>query len=320
MLVIRAVATFAAHPVACILLLAQLGNGNAKGVDHALRKLSGDRFLDRLMVRLAAERGIDQIVVDRGESTWRTDIGDEISLSLLRDGEYEGDEIRAVLRWLREHRPTGTVVDLGANVGTTSIPVARAGYRVLAIEPVPATFAMLSENVETNGVAEQVACVQVAIAEEAGTVSMWTGCSSGQAEVAVPGKDPALLRWGERGEQIKVRSRPLDSLLSESGVQAIDIAMVWCDVQGSETAVVATGRRLWDAGVPLWLEVDPLSLDLHGTTERFIALVVDSFGTFAPRESLLKGAPLRSIGEFPAWVATIGSNRYSDALLIPRHQ
>lgn len=318
MLVMRALVAFATHPVASLLLLAQLRNGSAQGVDHALRKWSGAEFVDRLTLVTAAQRGIVQIVVDRGADRWRTDIGDEISLSLLRDGEYEGDELRALLRWLRARRPTGTVVDLGANVGTTSIPVARSGYRVLAVEPVPATFAMLRENIESNGVAELVASVQCAVAEQVGTVPMWTGSSSGQAEVAVPGKDPALLRWGECGGQIEVQSRTLDSLLRESGVLASDVALVWCDVQGSETAVVATGRRLWEAGVPLWLEVDPLSLDLHATIERFVALVVDSFGTFAPRESLLHGAAPRSIGEFPAWVAAIEPTEYRDALLIPR--
>ena len=42
------------------------------------------------------------------------------------------DAIDAVLSWLKSvNRSEGVVVDAGANVGTTSIPLAQAGFRVL---------------------------------------------------------------------------------------------------------------------------------------------------------------------------------------------
>jgi hypothetical protein len=67
----------------------------------------------------------DDVVLtfERGGFTWTVDAGDEIGRYLFSEGSYEGEELDAVLSWLRVNRPArsfGTFVDLGANVGTTT--------------------------------------------------------------------------------------------------------------------------------------------------------------------------------------------------------
>src|SRR6478752_3984009 len=80
----------------------------------------------------------------------------------------DGDEMDDVISWVRTKRTGLTnVVDVGANIGTTAIPFARAGYDVLAIEAVPSTYEMLVANVQRNGVADKVRCVNAAVSEAA---------------------------------------------------------------------------------------------------------------------------------------------------------
>jgi FkbM family methyltransferase len=59
---------------------------------------------------------------------------------------------RSEFRWLRETlRPTDTFVDVGAHIGSYSLYASRYARRVIAVEPNPATFSRLLENIGLNG-------------------------------------------------------------------------------------------------------------------------------------------------------------------------
>jgi FkbM family methyltransferase len=261
----------------------------------------------------------DGAVIDfeRNGLRWTVDTGDEIGRELYVTGVYEGVEIAAVLEWLTENDAKKFLVDLGANVGTTSIPFALAGYDVLAVEPVPATFEMLTTNVRRNGLDGSVQCAQRAISAADGHVRMWTGFGSGQAELTLDGEQPEEDVAGARGDLIEVSSSRLDSVLAAHGVHAQSVGLVWADVQGSETAVIQTGTALWAAGVPLYLEVDPSRLAAHGGLDTFERAVCDHFVSFIPRDELVLGRPApRPVNVFSAFVRSIAPGSYTDALFI----
>jgi FkbM family methyltransferase len=293
-----------------------------------MRGVDGDRLARFLLSRLPADTlratavGImarDKVVLDfeRDGLQWQVDSGDEIGRLLYSTGSYEGGEIAAVLQWLETSQRSGVVVDVGANVGTTSIPFAVAGYSVVAIEPVPETFAMLTTNVRRNALRQKVVCVRRAIVDGASQAEMWTGFGSGQAEVVVDGKSPALTRFGSTENRIVVPAGRLDETLAALEVDYEGVALVWSDVQGSETSVIRTGSQLWDVGVPLYLEVDPESLDIHGGRDRFVDAVEEHFSAFIPSEQLMTRSdpqPIERLGDF---VAGIRRHSYSDALFLP---
>ncbi len=74
--------------------------------------------------------------------------------SCLDEDEYE----------LRELHLTGVAVDVGAYLGGVSIALAMDNptLRVIAVEPLPANAQLLRENVERNGLAEQVTVLHAA--------------------------------------------------------------------------------------------------------------------------------------------------------------
>jgi FkbM family methyltransferase len=268
----------------------------------------------------------DDVVLtfERGGFTWTVDAGAEIGRHLFSEGRYEGEELDAVLSWLGVTRPAqsfGTVVDVGANVGTASLRMARAGWNVIAVEPVPTTFEWLVSNVEANGFSDRVVCVQKAISTNGNLVDMWLTKESGLSEVEVPGKRPAFSELGFRpSRSVKAAADGLTSIVESLHVGGSEIALVWSHALGAEGAVIETGRELWSAGVPLFTLVWPPSLAGHGGIDLFVDRVAGSFSTFISRDQLVAlgdSAPARSIDRFADFVAQLDDDARSDALLIP---
>lgn len=80
-----------------------------------------------------------------------------VGLSLWMDGVYEPE----TLQFLNRHVSSDTVfVDVGANIGAFSIPLAPYAERVIAIEPSPQVLPYLTRNVTLNHLAnvEIAAC------------------------------------------------------------------------------------------------------------------------------------------------------------------
>jgi hypothetical protein len=76
--------------------------------------------------------------------------------------------------------------------------------------------------------------------------------------------------------------------------------------QGSEAAVIETGREVWNAGVPLYAEVWPACIAVHGGIDALVDRVAESFSTFVSRDQLIalsKSAPQGSTDGFADFVA-----------------
>lgn len=314
---LRDIGLVAVQPRSLAQIAVLLSRGEMKGLADLLARRLSERDIRRLTFSLIAKEPM-QLTCERDGLTWTVDTGDEIGRSVYLDGRYEGEEIEAVIAWLgEEHR--SMVIDVGANVGTTTIPFAKAGYNVVAIEPVPTTFAMLSRNVEANGFENQVRCVNRAISATSGRVDMWVTKGSGRSELAVGAQEPGFSQFGaKKKRRITVDGDPLGDLLRSEGVKTGDIALVWSDAEGSEFYVVETGAHLWAAGVPLYLEVFPTLLGIHGELDVFIEQVEKVFGQFLTRNALIaRGSPL-DIKNFRMFLTGMTGSSYSDALLIPR--
>ena len=187
---LRDIGLVAVQPRSLAQIAVLLSRGEMKGLADLLARRLSERDIRRLTFSLIAKEPM-QLTCERDGLTWTVDTGDEIGRSVYLDGRYEGEEIEAVIAWLgEEHR--SMVIDVGANVGTTTIPFAKAGYNVVAIEPVPTTFAMLSRNVEANGFENQVRCVNRAISATSGRVDMWVTKGSGRSELAVGAQEPGF--------------------------------------------------------------------------------------------------------------------------------
>ena len=163
------------------------------------------------------------------------------------------------LDFLRAHTPRGGVfVDVGANVGTYAMVMARhvgASGTVIAIEPHPVTHARLAFNRAASGYT-QVTLVAAA-----------AGPSDGELMIETDGDNlgASHIVSGERSSNaIKVRSLRLQRILDDAGISHIDALKI--DVEGYEDRVLTGFFRqaphaLWPRAVVIehlsrneWLE------------------------------------------------------------------
>jgi FkbM family methyltransferase len=123
------------------------------------------------------------------------------------------------------------MIDLGANIGTTSLTRAVLGdFQVIyAAEPEPNNYNCLVQNVVANDLRGFVLPDRVAIGSHEGDVFLKLSNSSiGGHEVA---KDPA----DEPGRRyVRVPCRTLDSWVASLGIDLDAVTFVKCDAQGSE--------------------------------------------------------------------------------------
>jgi FkbM family methyltransferase len=78
---------------------------------------------------------------------------------------FNKDEPETVA-WI-DSLPTDAVLwDIGANVGLYAIYAAKRGIRVLAFEPAASTLAVLTRNIELNGVSDKVSAYGVALSDQ----------------------------------------------------------------------------------------------------------------------------------------------------------
>ena len=129
------------------------------------------------------------------------------------------------------HRPT-TIMDLGSNAGAT-IHFFRARYpqaAIIGLEPDPDTFSRLCRNVR--------GLPNVTVRQEA------VAARDGEAILA-----PSRLSWASAlrsasGPGISVSTRNLDSLMTELGLDSIDVLKI--DVEGAEHEVLEGFTRMRD--------------------------------------------------------------------------
>jgi FkbM family methyltransferase len=176
------------------------------------------------------------------------------------------------LDFLRAHTADGGVfVDVGANVGTYAMVLARhvgAGGKVIAIEPHPITHARLAFNRTASNFAQVV------------LVAAAAGPSDGELMIETDGDNlgASHIVSGDRtGHAIKVPSLRLQRILDDSGVSHVDALKI--DVEGYEDRVL-TGffqqapSSLWPRAVVIehlsrneWLDDCIADMHARGYTE-----------------------------------------------------
>lgn len=211
---------------------------------------------------------------------------DIISKSLYCWGEFELDLITEALAFLRSihkcpPKGQGTILDIGANNGVTSIGALYRGEfeKAISIEPSPQNFSLLQHNVEQNGLNDRVTCLPYAVSHQKGEVEFeLSDTNFGDNRVRMTPASAAV-ESTSRSERrtIKVRSDRLDDLLSNVPEQFTrTIALMWIDVQGHEGYVFAGAKKLLSTGIPVVSEIWPEGIKLSGMSQDQFCEIVQS--------------------------------------------
>ena len=195
-------------------------------------------------------------------------------------GAVENTIVKQVQAFFGSHG--GTYMDIGANIGLTTIPIARNPLvRCLAFEPEPGNFRFLKLNVACNVAADTVELHQVALLDRAGTVSL--AIADGNLG------DHRVTRTGVPGRRsVEVSAVPLDDFYDRiEGPLALKI-----DTQGAEPYIVAGGRRVLARAGLLAIEFCPFLMRQLGGDPGVVIELMSQFDQVALSEPGTDSEPI----------------------------
>lgn len=144
----------------------------------------------------------------------------------------------------RRHNVRGLFVDVGANIGTTTMfALVHQGFsEVVAIEPEPTNASLLAATAALNELSTRVRIIRAAALDH----------TNGAHLKVHPGHSAKHKITAEEG--INVPTVTLDSLHLGS------VGLLWIDAEGSEGQILAGARRLLRHRPPIVLEYNPTAL------------------------------------------------------------
>jgi FkbM family methyltransferase len=175
-----------------------------------------------------------------------------------------------ILRERGISRPGSTFVDVGANIGTTTVgAVCRQRFaRAVALEPAPDNFRTLRMNLAANEVESRVTALEVAVSDREGDVELLLTARSSGTNTLLP-----LLPDQASGATLRVPTVSLDDLVRRKVIEPDRVGLLWADAAGAEGLVFAGASALLDRRVPIVTAVRPTLPSWPQTKEALIRLL-----------------------------------------------
>lgn len=214
-------------------------------------------------------------------SRMRVDLRSSTEKGAFWTGSYDAGPITKLSNCLR---PGSIVLDVGANIGFWSIPLGRRlaalDGTLYAVEPVPANYARLVENISLNGLERVVKPLNVALGDKEGLVQLATTPAD---SAAITGNAVVIGGRVFASATSAARMRRLDDLVIELGITACDFIKV--DVEGGEYAFLRGGQSFIAKTRPLiYLELNYCWMEQFGWSFHDLQQFASSLGYSAYRE------------------------------------
>jgi FkbM family methyltransferase len=178
----------------------------------------------------------------------------------------------AILRAAGQPVDGSTFVDVGAFVGTTTIPaLALHGFgRAVCVEPDRDNLRLLRANLCLNGLDHRATVLAGAASATSGSSLFLPGSRLGELVRATKGR---LTDEASTGA-FRVATLTLDDLVGRGIVDPSKTGLLWLDCQKQELAALGAADRLIDAGVPVVFALRQQQFQESGRT---VARLMESY-------------------------------------------
>lgn len=186
-------------------------------------------------------------------------------------------------------------MDIGANIGTTCIYFKKqmdSFTKIVALEPMPETFWLLSQNIHLNGLQEEAKLLQVGVSDR-----------EEEKELHYDESNPggSSLVWGaDDSRVVPVKTDSFDGVIRKQGISLDEIKYLWIDVEGFEGAFVTGGKEtLRQLNVPIVMEVTPKLQEVQGHRERFLQDLQELYSRYIVMgEEEIREYPIEQLAKF----------------------
>lgn len=210
-----------------------------------------------------------------------------IGRSLYVNGRWDDEFLECTVELLRgtskcRSLANGTFVDIGANIGTTTIQALHRyqARHAIAVEPSPRCLPYLHSNLAANRLAARCDVVEAAVSDQSGEVAFKVGRNNSGAGQIVT----------DDGTQDHIiTSQPLDQVIASLNVDFSELALVWVDTEGHEYRVLSGAEKVIAAGTPIVIEFWPYQLRENGDYERLLEKLASEIGEIIDIRARVQG-------------------------------
>ena len=182
-------------------------------------------------------------VCHRGGLRWELDLREGIDLHIFLFGTFESEIVNIAHQVVPE---SGTVIDIGANIGAHALRfAAMVGDRgsVYAFEPTDYAFAKLSRNIGLNpNIAPRIHAMQVLLLASAGQEKPHAVYASWPLASASDVQNVHEVHFGALKPLEGAQVSTLDQMAQQLGLAKVDLVKL--DVDGNELFVLQGGRQI----------------------------------------------------------------------------
>lgn len=204
---------------------------------------------------------------------------DVVFRTLFREGSFSDDLIE-IFRSEHSRRPFNTFLDIGANIGLISIPMAvETGVTVHAFEPEPTNYRLLALNVERARLQDKIKLHNLALFDKEQELEFELS-SVNHGDHRIKGSDPnvdfAAADRSARAGVIRVPGDRLDHVLSQDSIEWPLACKI--DTQGAEPQIYAGGRKIFRKAELIVTEFWPYGINrIGGDVENLIRMLLEDF-------------------------------------------
>jgi FkbM family methyltransferase len=213
------------------------------------------------------------VAVDAGGLTFFVSTDDRLGQGLFvhrwrSDFRY----LDRAVRLLGEHGllQRSTFIDVGANIGTTTVSaIRRHGFsHAVALEPEPRNFRLLRLNTVVNDIEARVTALPVAVSDRAGDVklALYPGMSGGHKLAQLKPRAP---------KTVTVPAVTLDDLARRELIRPETVGLLWIDAPDAEALVLTGASLLLERRIPIVAAVRPSGRNWPQTKQSLTTLLRD---------------------------------------------
>jgi FkbM family methyltransferase len=205
----------------------------------------------------------DQAIVRRNGLLWELDLREGIDLAIFLFGSFERETARTLAGLAR---PGSVVLDIGANIGAHTLPLARSvgpTGKVYAFEPTDYAFGKLRRNLQLNPAIESRA---IAIQAKLGRKGDLSSSGEVYSSWKVSGNEPRHPKhFGIAQSTSGAVNLSLDEYGRKNNISRVDLVKL--DVDGFESEVIAGGVGTLQRDRPvICMELAPYVLEERGSS------------------------------------------------------
>jgi FkbM family methyltransferase len=196
-------------------------------------------------------------------------------------------------------RPEGIFLDIGANIGTTSIYVKKnwPELDIVAFEPGKKNYDLFRANCILNGIEDY--CIEnIGLGEKASEGFLFYRSYNPGGSMIVSEKNEISQ------EQVKIKS--IDEYISDNKIKPQDISFIWMDTEGFEADIIIGSRNLLgQKSVPLVNDFDPNIYERRGKLREYLKIMSNTYTYFFDVNRKENGRYIvESIDGFDKWIDT----------------